>query len=367
MKGNISLITRFFLFASGSTFELINKCPRFEVNKYASIGLTVLFTTFLSVLSSYYAFSLIFDSNFLAIPLSLLWGCIIFNLDRYIVSTMRMNESKWREFLKSTPRLLIAFLIAIVISKPLEIKMFDSEIETYLNKEKIELSYNVGKKYSSDLRLLESKKLLLESDFQKQLRLRDKYYEEYKCECTGTCGTKIKGYGEECKSREKRYKLFLSELETNKLKKDSIIKLHSVEERKIKELVEKEILIIKANSYGLFDKIRALNSIDKFASIFILLIFIMVETAPLLTKLLSQKGPYDNLVLEYELRFELDYLKQVDNYDNERTKNKMLKEMSTNLEIKSKESEIKSILKNDALERYDKMRNQLDSGKKNLK
>ena len=34
--------------------------------------------------------------------------------------------------------------------------------------------------------------------------------------------------------------------------------------------------------------------------------------------------------------------------------------MSTNLEIKSKESEIKDILKNDALERYDKMRNLVD-------
>ena len=89
----------------------------------------------------------------------------------------------------------------------------------------------------------------------------------------------------------------------------------------------------------------------------------MIETAPLLTKLLSQKGPYDNLVLEHELRFEMDYLRQVDNYDNERNKNKMLKEMSMNLEIKSKESEIKSILKNDALNRYDKIRNQLDSDK----
>jgi hypothetical protein len=86
----------------------------------------------------------------------------------------------------------------------------------------------------------------------------------------------------------------------------------------------------------------------------------MKQTAPQFTKLLSHKGPYDNLVLENAIRFETDYLKQVDNYNHERTKNKKLKEMSTNLEIKSKESEIKDILKNDALERYDKMRNLVD-------
>lgn len=364
MKGNITLFTRFLLFASGAAFELISKCPRFEVNKYASIGLTVLFTALLSVLSSYFAFNLIFNSNPLSVVLSLLWGCIIFNLDRYIVSSMRMNESKWREFLKSIPRILIAIIIAVIISKPLEIKLFESEIDTYLNKEKIELSFNVSKKYSSELKLLESKKLLLESNFQKQLILRDKYYEEYKCECTGTCGTKVKGYGEECKSRGKRYELFLSELKTNESKKDSIIKIYSNDESKINKLIEKEILIINSNSYGLFDKIRALNSIDKFASIFILLIFIMIETAPLLTKLLSQKGPYDNLVLEQEVLFESNYLKQLDNYDHERIKNKKLKEMSTNLEIKSKETEIKNILKNDAIERYDKMRKKIDDKNK---
>ena len=110
MRENITLVTRFFLFASGATFELIMKCPRFEVNKYASIGLTVLFTAFLSVLSSYFAFNLIFDSNSLSILLSLLWGCIIFNLDRYIVSSMRMNENKWREFFKSIPRIGINHL-----------------------------------------------------------------------------------------------------------------------------------------------------------------------------------------------------------------------------------------------------------------
>ena len=360
MKSRISLITKFLLFSSGTTYELINKCPRFEVNKYASIGLTVVFTAILSILSSYFAFNLIFNSNIIAIPLAVFWGCIIFNLDRYIVSSMRMNDNKWKEFLKSVPRLLIAILIAIVISKPLEIKLFDSEIETFLNKEKIELSYGVTQKYTSDITLLESKKQLLESNFQKSLMLRDKYYEEYKCECTGTCGTKVKGYGEECKSRKKRYELFLLELNQNRIKKDSIIKLYTNEELKIIALIEKQKEVILTNTYGFFDKIRALNQIDEISSFFILLIFIMIETAPLFTKLLSEKGPYDNLVLEHEIRFETDYLKQVDNYNHERTKNKKLKEMSTNLEIKSKESEIKDILKNDALERYDKMRNLVD-------
>ena len=62
-----------------------------------------------------------------------------------------MNESKWKEFIKSIPRLLIAILIAVIISKPLEIKLFDSEIQAFLEKEKISQLYGVTKKYSSDI------------------------------------------------------------------------------------------------------------------------------------------------------------------------------------------------------------------------
>ena len=361
MRGELSAITKLLLFSSGATYDLIIKCPRFEVNKYASIGLTVLITAFLSVLSSYFAFSLIFNSNFISVPLAILWGCIIFNLDRYIVSSMRMNDSKWNEFLKSIPRLLIAVLIAMIISKPLEIQLFSSEIDNFLEKEKVELSYEVGNKYNEDLKHIDSKKEVLEAGFQKNLELRDTYYEAYKCECTGTCGTNVKGYGKECQSRKERYELFLVELKDKKIDKDSIMKVYSVEETKIKDLISRENKLIFDNTFGLFDQIRALNQVDEVASFFILLIFIMIEIAPLLTKLLSHKGPYDNLVLEYEMKFETDYLKQVDNLDHERLKNKKLKEMSTNLELKSKENEIKKILNQDAFERYDQMRKDIDT------
>lgn len=272
-----------------------------------------------------------------------------------------MNESKWKEFIKSIPRLLIAILIAVIISKPLEIKLFDSEIQAFLEKEKISQLYGVTKKYSSDIELIESKKQVIEADFNKSLLLRDKYYEEYKCECTGTCGTNVKGYGRECKSRKKRYDLYIEELSENRARKDSILELFSIEELKIKELINNEKAVISSSRIGFFDKIKALNKIDKLGSFFILLLFIMIETAPLLTKLLSQKGPYDNLVLEHEIRFETNYLKLVDNFDHERMKNKKLKQMSTNLELKSKETEIKNFLKNEAVERYDKMRKKVDN------
>lgn len=355
------MVTKFLIFSSGASLGILTKCPRFEVNKYASIGMTIVFTSILSMISSYFAFKLIFNAQNIAIIAAILWGSIIFNLDRYIISSMRSSDNKLTGFVKSIPRLLIAVLIAIIVSKPLEIQLFKSEINTFLNNIKTSQLFEVKQKNAPDLKLIESKEQKLKTNFESKLLLRDKYYEDYKCECTGLCGTKKKGYGPECRSRKKRYELFLSELNIERAAKDSILKKYNLEKSKIKARIDKEETFILTNEFGLFDHIKALNQIDKFSSFFIFFIFVMIETAPILTKLLSEKGPYDNLILEFEMEFEASYLEKKDEYMQERIKNKKLKEMTNSVEIKSKQSELNSILKQEALERYEKMRQALDN------
>lgn len=323
--------------------------------------MTVLLTAMLSVISSFFAFLLIFDSPLIALPISVLWGITILNLDRFLVSTMRSSDTKWKEFIKAVPRIIIAILIAIVITKPLEIKLFSKEISKYLETEKMEMIHQAGIKYKQDLVLLDSKKDLVYKNFQKNIALRDQYYDEYKCECLGTCGTKVKGYGIECESRKSRYEQFLIEFNTERLRTDSLFNDLALQELKIKKIIDMEQnQLASIETYGLFDQIRALNQLDNIASFFILLIFGMIEIAPIIAKILTKKGPYDNLILESELKYEVDYLKQYDTYDQERIKNKKMREISTHLEVKSKEVELNDILRQDAIARYEKMRNQID-------
>lgn len=357
----IGIVNRILLSCAGVSLDIIKKCPRFELTKYACIGLTIIFTAILAVVSAYFAFSLIFDSTVLVIVASLLWGAIIFNLDRYIVSTMRSSENKFREFFKALPRLIIAFLIAVIISKPLEIQIFKSEIESFLLLKKNALLEEAERKYVVQLEDLRKEKKEINNNFNKLLMLREKYYEDFKCECDGTCGTKKSGRGIECFSKKEKYELFLSELNGRKAQNDSILKTLGLQEVKLQEQMESQSEIMQASlSSGLIDQIRALNEIDKVSSMFIIFIFMMVETAPILTKLLSSKGPYESLVLEYEKKFELNYLKAIDDFNHERSKSKKLKEMSSRLEIKSKESEMQNIIKQEAYDRYDKIRNDLE-------
>ena len=72
------------------------------------------------------------------------WGLLIFNLDRYIVATIgkgdgtsKITKEEWKI---ARPRLLMAILLGIVIATPLELKIFEKEIETVVERLKIAVS-----------------------------------------------------------------------------------------------------------------------------------------------------------------------------------------------------------------------------------
>ena len=45
---------------------------------------------------------------------------------------MKKKGKVWKDLSSATPRIILAILIAIVIAKPLELKIFESEIEAEL-------------------------------------------------------------------------------------------------------------------------------------------------------------------------------------------------------------------------------------------
>ena len=357
----VSFLNRFLISCSGASFELLKDCPRFEITKYSSIGMTIVFTAILAVVSSFFALSIIFDHLILNVALAFLWGAIIFNLDRYIISSMRSSDNKWNDLTKAIPRFIIAIIIALIISKPMEIQIFKSEIDSFLKVENTSMISNVDTKYSNLLEDIAREKKTAENQYTELLLIREQYYQYYKCECDGTCGTKKRGRGIECFSKKEKYETFQSEIEFEKAKRDAVLEKLALDESQVKLQMQDEKKLIKASlSYGLMDQVRALSSLDSNSSLFIVLMFVMIEIAPILTKIMSTKGPYENLILEYEKKFEMNYLKAMDNLDHERVKNKKLKEMSTRFEIKSKEKQIQDIVKQDALDRYEKIRNDLE-------
>src|SRR5690349_15878238 len=121
----LSTIKQFFLICSGANQQILMRQDCFiEHNKYAGIGATIFFTAILAAISGSYALFTVFNSAFIAVCFGALWGLIIFNLDRYIVSTMKKEyispdaarreriEARINEFSHALPRLILAVFIS---------------------------------------------------------------------------------------------------------------------------------------------------------------------------------------------------------------------------------------------------------------
>jgi hypothetical protein len=294
------MLKQFFILCSGADKDLLEGCSEGEQTKYVGIGATVFFTAVMAFIASTYALFTVFDSVYPALAFGVVWGLLIFNLDRFIVSTIRKRDRFGSEFLQATPRIILAIIIAIVISKPLEIKIFEKEINTVLLKEKNAMALNnkkeVANYFKSDLDKNKAEINSLKSDITKKEKEVNALYETYITEAEGTKGTLKLGKGPVFKEKIAKHDLAKKELDT--LQKNNLAKIAEKEKNNQtlqadldKKVTETQPIIDGFD--GLMARINALNKLPLVPSLFIMLLFLAIETSPIIAKLLSPKGEYD--------------------------------------------------------------------------
>lgn len=170
MQPELGPTKRFFFTCAGSYTKILEVTPS-EHNKYIGIGATIFLTACLAIISGSFAINTIIDNAVVSLLFGILWGALIFNLDRYIVSSIRKEGKVWNEFGLALPRLLLAILISVVITKPIEVELFRHQIDSEL----IAYTSDLEKDAESNL----NKKLGIDS-IQSQIDTVDAYRREYK-------------------------------------------------------------------------------------------------------------------------------------------------------------------------------------------
>lgn len=294
------MIKRFFILCSGADANILEDCSNGEQNKYAGIGATVFFTAVMATIAASYALYTVFDNYYTSIFFGLVWGMLIFNLDRFIVSTIRKKENFMDELLQASPRIVLAIIIAVVISKPLELKIFEKEIDrvlleqknnyTLANKEQIATQYTPAiAAVDSEIDALKDEVTAKETDV-------NALYDTYIAEAEGREGTKLLGKGPVYKEKREKHDAALAELA--ELKKANAEKILNLETQKSQLATEYEDQVVNSqpiidNFDGLMARVNALNELPWLPSFFIFLLFLAIETSPIFAKLLSPKGEYD--------------------------------------------------------------------------
>ncbi|WP_411767279.1 DUF4407 domain-containing protein [Winogradskyella sp. A3E31] len=294
------MLKQFFIICSGADTDILKECSVGEQNKYAGIGATVFFTAVMATIAASYALYTVFDNLFSAIFFGLIWGLLIFNLDRYIVSTIKKRDSVLDELIQATPRIFLAIIIAVVISKPLELKIFEKEINQVLLEQKNDLTLanqnQIAQQYNPKIAELQNNIANLQNEVTTKEAEVNALYDTYISEAEGTAGTQLLGKGPVYKEKREKHDAALAEL--NQLKTDNAQKISTLE-TEIASLqntytsdVENSQPIID-NFDGLMARVNALGALPWLPSFFIFLLFLAIETSPIFAKLLSPKGEFD--------------------------------------------------------------------------
>lgn len=323
----------FFWWCAGVHKETLDRFPE-EQNKYISIGATIFFTGLFAALAGGYALYFVFSGSafaiFYALLFGIIWGLAIFNLDRYIVLSIDKSRGVGMQLLQALPRILLAILIGLVISRPLELKIFDKEIKEYLRAEYLvqqnaridTLNKTFENKYRVEygqLKALHTHADSLESSIKTSRQQLN--HEIFGTKTDETSG--VMGYGPYAKMKEANLNSQQAYLDSLRLRLQA--KESELLQRKTAEgLLDQKILSDKSldsaiNVAGFADRNAALSNLHKkpdgtvnksteYAVIFIALLFIFFECLPVFVKLMSGREAYDNA---------LKNQKEVHNYESD--------------------------------------------------
>lgn len=313
----MSALNKFFIFCSGVEQSILKQTST-ENNKFAGIGATVFFTGVFAMIAASYALYTVFYNVWAAIAFGLVWGLMIFNLDRYIVSSMKKKGKWFQDFGMAIPRIVLAVIISIVIAKPLELKIFSSEIQAELismqqetrklHEDKLKL------RFDADLKKVEEEIDDINGELRRLRNQKDILYAQALGEADGTGGSKIRNMGPIYKAKMQTAKASEDEFNLRKAELDPILADKEARKKTILESRDSELLALeKAALNGFASRIEALDRISNksnavfMASIFIMLLFIAIETAPLFVKLISDRSPYDYVLNKIENEVEMDH------------------------------------------------------------
>jgi len=311
-------VTRFFWFCSGAHVDTLKKYP-IEHNKYVGIGATIFFTALFASLSGGYAMYFVFSGSAFAVGFAILfgliWGTAIFNMDRYIVSSINKEGSTNQQILQASPRILLAIMIGVVISRPIELKIFDKEIRGKLKNaymkgqhRKIDtLEKTYQQKYAMEMGKdngLQKEKDSLEKDINRsRYQLNQEVFGDKSNQTSG-----IVGYGNYAKQKQAVLQEKQDRLQSvmqNEDKMDQYLaRRKEFEGLNDLRLFSDHQLDSLSNVAGFADRNWALGqlgynddgsrNLDNYlAETFISWLFILFECLPVFVKLMSPKGPYD--------------------------------------------------------------------------
>jgi hypothetical protein len=285
-------------------------------------------------------------------PVAVLWGLIIMGIDRWLVTSMPM-EGK-RKFLIAAPRLALAILLGSLISTPIVLRIFQSEINNQISviKENNEAAFLNSQQHSSvQARVAQWQSTVdnlqtvidshgakpinpsndpvvqgLTAQLSKEQKTAAADYKAWQCQLYGGCGAP-QGDGPLAQASQKRYQADEAEIaklnseiqardqalqatdvnsERSRLQQAQSALPAAQAELKAAQAEENSLLnnfqVTNSASNGLLLRLKALDQLAagsstlQAARLLLFLLFLVIEILPVTVKLLQPPGNYEKIL-----------------------------------------------------------------------
>ena len=338
----VSRATKFLWWCAGADRQILLQCPMADRVKYGGIGGIVFCTGLLAAFSGGYAFYTIFSPKGDAVNLdpidmasvigsalfAIIWGLIILNMDRFIVSSTGKGDGTdaitRKEFVQALPRIIIAIILGFAISSPLEVRILKTEINAELQNKQDDylMTLNIKtdsitnlqmKNKKTDLSKVENEIKGIEQNFEKQrIEILDgrKRLED---EIAGRIGSGKAGEGPAAKAQKENLNKQEIELQDKKKAKESEITALKDRYARINNEVDlldkgrdekyKKNQLIAHQLDGLMERIHISHAIGGVVPWLIFLVLLSIEAGPIFFKMMMNKGVYEYLVDNNKERF----------------------------------------------------------------
>ncbi|HET9591651.1 MAG TPA: DUF4407 domain-containing protein [Solirubrobacterales bacterium] len=121
-------MSELMLWLSGADPDVLRHCER-ERGKLMAMGGTVATTSVLATIAATFTVHQFLHAPLLiALILGIGWGLAIMNLDRWLLMSIRRQDTPGKTILMAIPRIVLALLIGAVIAEPLVLRVFEPEV-----------------------------------------------------------------------------------------------------------------------------------------------------------------------------------------------------------------------------------------------
>jgi len=219
-----------------------------------------------------------------------------------------------RSLLQAFPRIVLAVFLSVVIATPLELKLFEREIQVSLAQDTqmraIEAEQLAQEEFPDIENLRMRNTELLQLLQAKEVR-RDTLRDQALAEAEGLGGTRRRGEGPVYAARRAEFERYQHELDAFRQTVNTQLAANTVQMTSLEAQKQQRLAVVKPvveHAHGLLARLNALHQLARdqenralgWAMRLIFFIFLLVETAPVLTKVMSGFGPYDKLLERIE-------------------------------------------------------------------